>query len=448
MNEISAPAPSEQQPDWSQLRAELNRVMDDLPEADRHAVLLRYFSNRPYAEIGVVLKVSENAARQRVDRALERMRKLLARRRIVSTSVALTAFLAEQATAAVPSGLAGTVTTAALTAGAAAAPVGALYFLQLMGTTKTMASVAGVVVCLAAGVAVYEYREGSAERAENAAGLEERRVLAQEIRRANSQLEEAARRKLKADQECAVARKRSEELAAMKVAPAAVVAKPGEKAKVMDARQVRMQLLLTNPEYQSAMIEMQRLELSRKYGALYKKLSLTPQQIGRFEEAMAAQYKATYEIHAAAFAQGIGSSSQNDPVRDAYCQPKIKEAQTQFWNKVREMLGESGYKEFYANYSHETARSTTNQLVQDLYYSATPLSAAQGDAVTGLLSINSQESKSAVFSDRAINWDAVFAQAPGVLTAPQVAVLKQRVDATRLHQKLWDFMEKAAVITP
>ena len=303
-----------------------------------------------------------------------------------------------------------------------------------------MASVVGLVVCLAVGVVVYEYLEGRAARAENAVALDENRMLAEEIRLANSQLEDATRRKRQADEACAAARKRAEELAAMKIAPAVVVAKPDAKAKVIDARQVRRQLLLTNPDYLSAMIEMQRLELCLRYGALYKKLGLTPQQIDRFEEAVAAHDKAGYEIQAVAFTQGVGSSRENNPAWEAACQPKIKEEQTQFLNKVRAVLGESGYKEFSANYACESACLTTNQLVQDLFYSASPLTVAQADAVTRLLSSNS--------SKRDFDWDAVFAQVPGVLTVPQVAVLKQRVDATRLHQELCSFMAKAAAHTP
>jgi RNA polymerase sigma factor (sigma-70 family) len=448
MNEFTVLPEAEPEPDLPRLRAELGRVLDALSERDRHAVLLRFYSNQPYAEIGAVLKVSENAARQRVDRALERMRKLFARRRIVSTSAALAALLTGEAAAAVPSGLAGTVTTAALAGGVAAAPAGVLYFLQLMGTTKTMASVAGAVVCLATGVAVYENYEGRAAQTENVAALEENRALAREVRLANSQLDEATRRKRQAELASEAARKRMDELAAMQPTSAAAATKPNEKAKVMDARQVRMQLMLTNPEYLSAMIEMQRMGLHFQYGALYKKLRLTPQQIADFEEATAAYSKTTYDIQAAAFAQGIGSSQENDPVREAYCQPKILEAKTQLWTHIREMLGESGYKELQANYQYEDARLTTNQLVKDLFYSTTPLTVIQADAMTGLLSRNSSSVNSSLFQNRKFDWDAVFAQAPAVLTTPQVAVLKQRVEAARLNQELWSFMAQTTKTAP
>jgi hypothetical protein len=51
--------------------------MGGLREADRNAVLLRYFENQPLAEVGAALGVSEDAARVRVNRALEKLRATL-----------------------------------------------------------------------------------------------------------------------------------------------------------------------------------------------------------------------------------------------------------------------------------------------------------------------------------------------------------------------------------
>ena len=52
--------------DWQKLRPTLDAAMHGLNETDREAVLLRYFENRPYAEVGVKLGVNwENTARMR-----------------------------------------------------------------------------------------------------------------------------------------------------------------------------------------------------------------------------------------------------------------------------------------------------------------------------------------------------------------------------------------------
>ena len=62
------------EPDWQKIRPVLDEVMHELKETDREAILLRYFENRPFAEIGGQLGLNENAARMRVERALEKLR--------------------------------------------------------------------------------------------------------------------------------------------------------------------------------------------------------------------------------------------------------------------------------------------------------------------------------------------------------------------------------------
>lgn len=52
-------------PDWDRLRPALDDAMHDLRDADREAVLLRFFEKRTLAEIGGCLGLDENAARMR-----------------------------------------------------------------------------------------------------------------------------------------------------------------------------------------------------------------------------------------------------------------------------------------------------------------------------------------------------------------------------------------------
>jgi len=92
------------------LRPVIDEAMDELSELDREAILLRFFADRPFAEVGEKLALSENAARMRAERALNKLRALLVRRGITSTSTALALALANQAALAAPAGLAATVT--------------------------------------------------------------------------------------------------------------------------------------------------------------------------------------------------------------------------------------------------------------------------------------------------------------------------------------------------
>lgn len=102
------------EPRWEQIRPVIDEVLlQDLDEDDRQSVLLRFFSQQPFAAIAVQLGISENAAQKRVDRALDRLNVAFQRRGISSTAVALGVALGNSCVAA-PAALAGTVAAAAL----------------------------------------------------------------------------------------------------------------------------------------------------------------------------------------------------------------------------------------------------------------------------------------------------------------------------------------------
>ncbi|MCX6951614.1 MAG: sigma-70 family RNA polymerase sigma factor [Verrucomicrobia bacterium] len=77
--------------DWERLRPVIDAALDELSDRDREAVLWRCWEGRAYADIGAALRVTEDAARMRVDRALERLRDVLAKRGVTSTGAALAA---------------------------------------------------------------------------------------------------------------------------------------------------------------------------------------------------------------------------------------------------------------------------------------------------------------------------------------------------------------------
>jgi RNA polymerase sigma factor (sigma-70 family) len=114
MNELLSPDPADQL--WQQVRPELDDVMHELNEEDRTAVVLRYFEGRSLKEIGLALGLTENAARMRVGRSLEKLRELLAQRGAKSTASTLAAVLAAGAVTNAPPALAATVATGALAA--------------------------------------------------------------------------------------------------------------------------------------------------------------------------------------------------------------------------------------------------------------------------------------------------------------------------------------------
>ncbi|MEO6569545.1 MAG: sigma-70 family RNA polymerase sigma factor [Opitutaceae bacterium] len=87
---------------WQKLRPVLDDALGELRESEREAVLLRYFAGHSYADVGRALRLTETAARARVDRALDRLRGALARRGIESTVAALGTTILQGATTRMP----------------------------------------------------------------------------------------------------------------------------------------------------------------------------------------------------------------------------------------------------------------------------------------------------------------------------------------------------------
>ena len=106
---------------WDQLAPHLDQAVAALTEADRSAVLLRFYERMSLREVGERLGVSEEAAKKRVSRAVERMREFLGRRGVRLTAVALSAVLAEKTVQTASAALAGAVMKVSMAAASASA---------------------------------------------------------------------------------------------------------------------------------------------------------------------------------------------------------------------------------------------------------------------------------------------------------------------------------------
>ena len=104
-------------PDDPRIAEHLEPAMADLDPDDRDALVLRYLENRTLRDVGAELGISEDAARMKVNRALERLRAGFERQGVGVTTVLLATAITAT-TAAVPSGLAATITSTALAAAA------------------------------------------------------------------------------------------------------------------------------------------------------------------------------------------------------------------------------------------------------------------------------------------------------------------------------------------
>jgi RNA polymerase sigma factor (sigma-70 family) len=149
-------------PDWEKLRPVLDEVMHQLKEPDREAILLRYFENRQFAEVGAKLGLNENAARMRVERALEKLRGLLAGRG-VTTAAALASVISANAVQLAPVNLTATLTTASITA----AGTGTFTLMKIMTATKLKLGISALIVAGATTALVIQHQAQENLRAQN-----------------------------------------------------------------------------------------------------------------------------------------------------------------------------------------------------------------------------------------------------------------------------------------
>ena len=100
--------------EWSTVEPHLNAALSALKPADRDAVLLRFLEGHTLADTGALLGVSEDAARMRCARALEKLRRTLTAHGAAVTGVVLVALLTAEAARPVSAQAASAVTRGTL----------------------------------------------------------------------------------------------------------------------------------------------------------------------------------------------------------------------------------------------------------------------------------------------------------------------------------------------
>ncbi len=129
---------------WQEIAPILDEALAGLGDKDRNALLLRFFEQKNFAEVGHALGIGEDGARKRVERALEKLRRLLGQLGVAVSAALLATSLVANAVPSVPPTL---IVSAALTGTAATTPLvkGALAF---MAWSKTKIAVVSIVSLL------------------------------------------------------------------------------------------------------------------------------------------------------------------------------------------------------------------------------------------------------------------------------------------------------------
>ena len=161
-NTVNQPEPET----WMHIAPLLEHAMEKLGPKDHDALVLRFFQNKNFADVGVALGASEETAKKRVNRAVEKLRKIFLKCDMDFTTETIAKNLSVYSIQAAPVTLAKTVTAVGLAKGAAGS---ASTLTLIKGASKIMAwtktkiiVITAVGVLLAAGtttVVVHQIRE-------------------------------------------------------------------------------------------------------------------------------------------------------------------------------------------------------------------------------------------------------------------------------------------------
>jgi len=159
-NVLNEPAPDES---WLQIAPLLDAALEKLGKKDHDALVLRFFQNKNFAEVGAALGASEDAAKTRVHRALDKLRRYFSKRGVNSTTATIAETISANSVQAAPVALAKAVTAVALAKGATASGSTLTLIkgaLKIMAWTNAKtAIVAGIIVLLAAGTTIITVKE-------------------------------------------------------------------------------------------------------------------------------------------------------------------------------------------------------------------------------------------------------------------------------------------------
>ncbi|MGH7992067.1 MAG: RNA polymerase sigma factor [Limisphaerales bacterium] len=156
---------------WTQIAPLLDGALEQLGPKDHDAVVLRFFEGRNFKEVGAALGASEDAAKMRVNRALEQLHRYFSRRGVSSTTAIIAGTISSHSIQAAPVALAKSVTAVAVAKFVTASTSTLTLMkgaLKIMAWTKAKTAMVGVVIIGAATSTVLQHQALAQLRGQNA----------------------------------------------------------------------------------------------------------------------------------------------------------------------------------------------------------------------------------------------------------------------------------------
>jgi RNA polymerase sigma factor (sigma-70 family) len=178
---------------WEDIAPHLDDALGELSEADRDALLLRYFEGKSARQIALTLGTSEDAAQKRVSRAVERLREFLAKRGATVGGSGLVVVISAHAVQAAPVGLATAISTAAALAGTSLAATATATATKAIAMTNLQKAIVTGTLAVAVGKGIYQAQQASTLRSQVQMLQQQQAPFVQQIGQLNRERDDATR---------------------------------------------------------------------------------------------------------------------------------------------------------------------------------------------------------------------------------------------------------------
>jgi RNA polymerase sigma factor (sigma-70 family) len=175
---------------WNQIAPLLDEALNYLGEKEHDAVVLRFFDGKELKQVGAAMGTTEDAARMRVNRGVEKLREFFTKKGVTLSATAIAGAVAANSVQAAPAGLAVAITAAAVS-GTTITTTAVIAATKITAMTTLQKALFTAALAVVAGAGIYEAHQVLQLREQNQALQQKQASLAGQIEQLQQERDDA-----------------------------------------------------------------------------------------------------------------------------------------------------------------------------------------------------------------------------------------------------------------
>ena len=196
---------------WSQIAPLLDEALNCLGTKEHDAVVLRFLDGKELKHVGAAMGTTEDGARMRVNRGLEKLREFFTKKGVTLSATAIAGAVAANSVQAAPAGLAAAITAAALS-GTTITTAAVIAATKAIAMTTLQKAVITATIVAAVGTGIYEAHQTSTLRNQVQTLQQKQALLTEQIQQLEPERDDATNRLAKIGEQSALSDKEKAEL--------------------------------------------------------------------------------------------------------------------------------------------------------------------------------------------------------------------------------------------